>query len=78
MTIGDEVMPKGKKHHCKGKGKKMAGVAAAYTGVGIQPYMPMKLLLSREAYLKAMAVGLEATNAILPFPLYMQTSCSLW
>ena len=28
--------------------------------------MPVKLPLSREAYLKVMAVGLEATNAVLP------------
>ena len=45
-------------------------MTVASTGVGIQPYTPMKLLLSREAHLKAMVVNLEATNAILPFPLY--------
>ena len=28
--------------------------------------MPVKLPLSREAYLKVIAVGLEATNTVLP------------
>ena len=42
------------------------GVAVASVGVGIQQYMPMKLPSSREAYLKVIAVGLEAANAILP------------
>ena len=55
---------KGKKYHGKGKGKKRAGVAVVSLGVGVQPYMPMKLLSSRDAHLKAMAVGLEATNAV--------------
>ena len=31
--------------------------------------MPIKVPLSRDAHLQAMAVGLEATNAILPSPL---------
>ena len=66
LTIGSNAMPKGKKCHGKGKGKKRAGVAAASTGVGVQPYMPMKLPSSRDAHLKAIVVGLEATNAILP------------
>ena len=59
-------MPKGKKCHGKRQGKNRAGVAAASVGVGIQPYTPMKLPSSRDAHLKAMAVGLEAANAILP------------
>ena len=29
-------------------------------------YMPIKVPSSRDAHLQAMAVGLEATNAILP------------
>ena len=49
----------------QGKGKKKARVAA----VGVQLYMPVKIPLSSNAYLQAMAVGLEATNAILPSPL---------
>ena len=44
-------------------------MAAASMGVGIQPLMPMKFPSSREAHLKAMAVNLEATNAVLPSPL---------
>ena len=54
----------------QGKGKKRAGVAVASTEVGMQPYMPVKLPLSREAHLKAMAVGLKAANAVLTSPLY--------
>ena len=63
-------MPKGKKHHSKGKGKKRGGVAVAFSGAGIQPYTPMKLPSSRDAHLKAMLVGLEAANTILPSSLY--------
>ena len=36
---------------------------------GGQPYMPMKVPLSRDAHLQAMAVSLEAANAVLPSPL---------
>ena len=32
----------------------------------VQLYMPIKLPLSRDAYLQAMVVGLEAANAVLP------------
>ena len=35
-------------------------------GLDIQLYTPIKLSLSREAQTEAMAVFLEATNAILP------------
>ena len=38
-------------------------------GVDIKAYMPMKLLESREANIKVVAVSLEATNAILTSPL---------
>ena len=69
MAVGAEAEPKDKKYHGKGKGKKRAGVAAASTRAGVPPYMPMKLPLFREAYLKAMMVGLDAANNILPFPL---------
>ena len=31
--------------------------------------MPLKLLLSREAHLRVIVVGLEAANAFLPYPL---------
>ena len=62
-------MLKSWKRHGKGKGKRRAGVAAASAGVGIQPYMPMKLPLSKESHLKAMVVSWEATNVVLPSPL---------
>ena len=58
-------MSKRWKPHSKGKGKKKARVAA----VGMQPYTPVKVPSSRDAHLQAMAVGLEAANAILPSPL---------
>ena len=58
-------MSKRWKHLSKVKGKKKARVAAA----GVQTYMPMKVPLSRDAHLKAMVVGLEAANAVLPSPL---------
>ena len=38
--------------------------------MGVQLYMSMKLPSSRDAHLKAMAVGLDAGNAGLPSPLY--------
>ena len=66
LTIGEDATPNSWKHHGKGNGKKRAGVAVASVGVGIQLYTPVKLLSFREAHLKAMAVGLEAANAILP------------
>ena len=49
-------------HHMKRKGKKRLQVA---TVVG-PTYMPIKVPLSQDAHLQAMAVGLEAANAILP------------
>ena len=39
--------------------------------------MPIKLTLSSEPHLKAMAVGLEAANAILPSPLCADPMLSL-
>ena len=39
--------------------------------------MPVKVPLSRDAHLQAMAVGLEATNAILTSPLYANPMLSL-
>ena len=63
LTIGEDAMPKSWKCHGKGKG---AGVAVASAGVGVQPYMSVKIPLSREAYPKVMVAGLEATNAVLP------------
>ena len=66
LTIGQDTVPKSWKCHSNGKAKKRAGVAVASAGVVIQPYMPVKLALSREAHLKVMAVGLEAINAIVP------------
>ena len=43
-------------------------MATASTGVGVQLYMPVKLLLSRDTHLQVMTVGLEAANAVLPSP----------
>ena len=45
-----------------GKGKKSERVAT----VGGPMYMPVKVPSSQDAHLQAMAVGLEAANAILP------------
>ena len=50
----------------KGKGKKSERVAT----VGEPKYTPVKVPLSRDTHLQAMAVGLEAANAILPSSLY--------
>ena len=45
-----------------GKGKKSERVATV-----VRPtYTPIKVPLSRDAHLQAMAVGLEAANAVLP------------
>ena len=52
LSIGDDAVPKSKKCHGKGKGKKRAGVAGASVGVGIQPYMPVKLSSSGELILR--------------------------
>ena len=49
-------------HHMKGKGKKRLRVAT----VGGPTYTPVKVPSSQDAHLQAMAVGLEAANAILP------------
>ena len=35
-------------------------------GADILPYTPVKLPSSKEAYIKAIAVGLDIANAILP------------
>ena len=37
--------------------------------VGMQPYTPVKVPSSRDVYLQAIVVSLEAANAILPSPL---------
>ena len=66
LTIGEDAAPKSKKRHGKGEENKKAGVAAVSVGPGFQPYIPMKLPLSRDAHLKAMAVSLEVGNAVLP------------
>ena len=73
----DGAMVQGKKHCNKGRGKKGALVATASAGVDVKAYMPFKLTLSREAYNKAIVVILEATNAILPLPLYADPMLSL-
>ena len=69
LTFSNDLTSRAKKCYYKGKGKKRAGVAVASVGADVQPYMPVKLPSSRQAYLKAIAVGLEAANTILPFPL---------
>ena len=60
--MDQDAMSKKKKPHTKGKGKKMLRVAT----VGGPMYTPIKVPLSRDAHLQAMAVGLEAANAIMP------------
>ena len=69
LTIVEDATLKDRKHHGKGESKKRAEKAVAPVGAGIQPYTPMKLPSSRDAYLKEIVVSLEATNAILPSPL---------
>ena len=63
--MGQDATSKRWKHLKKGKGKKRLRVAT----VGGPMYMPIKVPLSRDAHLQAMAVGLEAANAILPLSL---------
>ena len=55
-------MSKRWKHLKKGKSKKSLRVAI----VGGPMYMPVKVPLSRDAPLQAMAADLEAANAVLP------------
>ena len=62
MTLDQDATSKKKKLHTKGKGKKRSRVAS----VGRPLYTPIKVPSSRDAHLQAMAVGLEAANAILP------------
>ena len=68
-TISKKTALQGKKCCNKGKSKNGAGVAAVSTGVEVQSYTPMQLLLSREAHIKVIAVSLEVASAILPLPL---------
>ena len=63
--MDQDVVSKKQKPHSKGKGKKRLPVAT----VGRLTYTPIKIPLSRDAHLLAMAVGLEDANAILPSPL---------
>ena len=49
----------------KGKGKKSERVATVDGPI----YTPVKVPSSRDAHLQAMAVGLEAANAVLPLSL---------
>ena len=62
LTMDQDNMSKKTKPHMKGKGKKRLRVAT----VGGSTYTPVKVPSSRDAHLQAMAVGLEAANAILP------------
>ena len=61
LTVGLDAMSKRYWHPMMGKGKKSERVAT----VGRPTYMPVKFPSSWDAHLQAMAVGLEATNAIL-------------
>ena len=74
LTVGRDATSKRYRHPMKGKGKKSKRVAM----VGGPTYTPVKVPSSRDAHLQAMAVGLEAANAILPSSLYAQTQCSPW
>ena len=60
--MGRDATPKRYWHPMMGKGKKSEQVAT----VGGPMYMPVKVPSSQDAHLQAMAVGLEAANAILP------------
>ena len=77
LSIGKDATQKSWKCHIKGKSKKRAGVATVSVGVSIQLYMPIKLLSSREAHLKMIAVGLQAANAILPSSLCVNPMLTL-
>ena len=60
--MGRDATPKRYRHPKMGKGKKSERVAT----VGRPMYMPVKVPSSRDTHLQAMAVSLEAANAILP------------
>ena len=60
--MGRDATSKRWRHPIKGKGKKRKRVAT----VGWPTYMPVKVPSSRDAHLQAMAVSLEAANAVLP------------
>ena len=60
--MGWDATPKRYWHPKMGKGKKRERVAT----VGRPTYTPVKVPLSQDAHLQAMAVGLEAANAVLP------------
>ena len=64
MAISDEAAVPDKKHCNKKKGRKEAGVAMVSKGVDAKVYTPIKLPMLRELHISAMAVGLEAKNAI--------------
>ena len=71
MNVSNGAIVQCKKCRNKGKGRKGAGVATLSTGANAKAFMPVKLISSRESHVKAMAVDLEDTNAILPSPLYI-------
>ena len=60
--MGQDTTSKRYRHPMKGKGKKSERVVT----VGGPTYTPVKVPSSWDAHLQTMAVGLEATNAILP------------
>ena len=69
VTISNRAVVQGKRCYKKGKGRKGARGDTALAGADTKSYTPEKLPLFRESHIKAMVVGLEATNAILPSPL---------
>ena len=59
----------------------MTGVASVTMGVGVQPYTPVKLPSSREAHLKAMAVGvrIQSYKVFWQVPsIYMAFIANIW
>ena len=62
LTVGQDATSKRHRHPMMGKGKKSERVAT----VGGPTHTPVKVPSSQDAHLQAMAVALEATNAVLP------------
>ena len=71
--MGWDTMPKRYRNPKMGKGKKSERVAT----VGGPMYTPVKVPSSRDAHLQAMAVCLEAANAVLPSSLCANPMLSL-
>ena len=52
-------------------------MAAASTGEDVEPYTPVKLASSKKTLIKAMVVSLEATNSVMPSPLFADPKLDL-